>query len=123
MKIFFNILLHFKNYIKIFFSVFGNILKILFFYNFFTLSQLFSQFLAKFYIRKSTKIHHYPHASTHKQFTTIHTKSTTTQHRNHQNATTHTTTTTTKLEIKEIKKIGERVIGEKADRRTPGKGL
>ena len=47
--------------------------------------------------------------------TTIHTKPTTTQQENHQNTTTHTTTTTTKKS--EIKQIGERVIGEKADRR------
>ena len=49
----------------------------LFSYKFFTISQLPN----KFYITKST---------------TIHTKPTTTQHRNHQNSTTHTTTTTKK---------------------------
>ena len=118
--------------------MFGNILKMLFSYKFFTFSQPFSQLPTKFYIRKSTsthtsaptenpplsthqhpqKIHHYPHTSTHRQSTTIHTKSTTTQHRNHQNATTHTTTTTTKKsKIKEIKQIDEKVIGEKANRR------
>ena len=39
------------------FSVFVNILKILFSYNFFTFSQPFSQLPNKFYIRKSTTTH------------------------------------------------------------------
>ena len=105
-----NVWLHFKNYIRKQFSVFGNILKMLFSYKFFTLSQPFSQLPNKFYIKKSI--------TTHRKSTTIHIKPTTTQHRNHQNATTHTTTTTTKKsQIKEIKQISERVIGEKVDRR------
>ena len=109
-KIFSSVWLHFKNYIIKQFSVFGNILKMLFSYKFFTLSQPFSHLPNKFYFRKSPppthqhpqKIHHF-------------TKPTTTQHKNHQNATTHTTTTTTttKLEIKEIKQISERVIDER----------
>ena len=77
----------------------------LFSYKIFTLSQLPN----KFYIRKST--------ATHGKSITIHTKPTTTQHRNHQNATTHTTTTTTtKSEIKEIKQIGERADQRENDR-------
>ena len=73
--------------------MFGNILKMLFSYKIFTLSQPFSQLPKKFYI----------------------TKPTTTQHRNHQNATTHTTTKKKKSEIKEIKQIGERVDPRESD--------
>ena len=50
-------MLHFKNYIRKQFSVFGNILKMLFFYKFFTFSQPFSQLPNKFYITKSTTTH------------------------------------------------------------------
>ena len=70
-KIFSNVLLHFKNYIRKQFSVFGNILKMLFSYKFVTFSQLPN----KFYITKST--------ITHKKSITIHTKPTTTQQKNH----------------------------------------
>ena len=75
--------------------MFGNILKMLFSYKFFTLSQPFSQLPNKFYI----------------------TKPTTTQHKNHQNATTHTATQKKKKksEIKEIKQIGERVDPRESD--------
>ena len=41
-KIFSSVWLHLKNYIRKQFSVFGNILKMLFSYKIFTLSQLFS---------------------------------------------------------------------------------
>ena len=80
-KIFSSVWLHFKNYIRKQFSVFDNILKMLFFYKFFT----FSQFPNKFYITKFTtthtsaptenppppthqhpqKIHYYPHKTRH----------------------------------------------------------
>ena len=87
----------------------------LFSYKMFTFLPSFSQLPNKFYITKST--------ITHKKSTTIHTKLTTTQHRNQQNATTHTTTTTTtttttKSEIKERKQIGDEIdLEEKIDRR------
>ena len=72
----------------------------LFSYKIFTFSQPFSQLPNKFYVRKST--------TTHRKSITIHTKPTTTQHKNHQITTTHTTTTTTKKsEIKERKQINE----------------
>ena len=89
-KIFSSVWLHFKNYIIKQFSMFGNILKMLFSYKIFTLSQPFSQLPNKFYFRKSPPTHQYPQKIHH------FTKPTTTQHKNHQNATTHTTITTTK---------------------------
>ena len=63
------------------------------------------------HISTPQKIHHHPHTSTHRKSTTIHTKPTTTQHRNHQNTITHTTTTTTttKSEIKERKQIDDEI--------------
>ena len=91
--------------------MFGNILKILFSYKFFTFSQLQKKKLFH-------KIYHHPHISTHrkstnthKKSTTIHIKPTNTQLRNHQNATTHTTT----KKKKKKKKIRDQ--REKADRR------
>ena len=74
-KIFSNVWLHFKNYIRKQFSMFGNILKMLFSSKFFTFSQSFSQLPNKFYITKST--------ITHRKSTTIHTKPTTTQQKNY----------------------------------------
>ena len=100
--------------------MFGNILKILFSYKFFTFSQLPKKKLFH-------KIYHHPHISTHrkstnthKKSTTIHIKPTNTQHRNHQNATTHTTTKKKKkkLEIKERKQIGDKIdLEEEIDQR------
>ena len=75
--------------------MFGNILKMLFFYKFFTFSWPFSQLPNKFYIRKSTTTHTQaptknPPLSTQNPPTT--------QHKNHQNT---TTTTKTKKKIKD----------------------
>ena len=52
MKIFSSIWLHPENSIGKYFQVFGNILKMLFFYLFLTFPQLFSQLPNKFYNRK-----------------------------------------------------------------------
>ena len=57
MKIFSSVWLDCKNYIRKQFLVFGNILKMLFSYKIFTLSQPFSHLPTKFYIRKSTTSH------------------------------------------------------------------
>ena len=111
------------------FSWFGCILKMLFFYQFLTLSHPFSQLPNKFYIRKSTSTHtpastENPQSPTHQNLqksTTIHTKPTTTQHKNHQNTTTHTTTTTTKkseIKEREIERLREREIGLQRRRRS-----
>ena len=73
-KIFSSVWLHFKNYIRKQFSVFGNILKMLFSYKFFTFSQLFSHLPNKFYIRKNHHHHHKLTSTTHphQQTTTCH---------------------------------------------------
>ena len=115
--------MHFKNYIRKQFSVFGNILKMLFSYKFFTFSQLPN----KFYIKKSTtthtsaptenppppthqhpqKIHHYPHKIHH--HTTQ--KPPKRHHPHHHN-------NNKKSEIKERKQIGDKIdLEEKIDRR------
>ena len=114
--------MHFKNYIRKQFSVFGNILKMLFSYKFFTFSQLPN----KFYIKKSTtthtsaptenppppthqhpkKIHHYPHKIHH--HTTQ--KPPKRHHPHHHN-------NNKKSEIKERKQIGDKIdLEEKIDR-------
>ena len=115
-KIFSSIWLHFKNYIRKQFSVFGDIMKMLFSYKIFHIFSTSKQILYHKihhhpHISTPQKIHHHLHTSTHRKSTTIHTKPTTTQHRNHQNTITHTTTTTTttKSEIKERKQINDEI--------------
>ena len=88
--------LFFKNYIRKQFSVFGNILKMLFSYKFFT----FSQFPNKFYITKSTTTH----TSAPTENPPLSTQNPPPHNTNHQNATTHTTTTTTTITTTKKKK-------------------
>ena len=56
-KIFSSVWLHYENCSRKYFHVFGNILKMLFSYKFFTFSQPFSQHPNKFYYRKFQNIH------------------------------------------------------------------
>ena len=104
-KIFSSVLLHYKNCFRKYFHVFGSILKILFFYKFFT----FSQHPNKFYYRKFQNHSQIPiHRTNHSQIPTPHTTETPIQPtvansgnqkpqppKHHY----HTTTITTKIKI------------------------
>ena len=87
MKIFSSVWLHYKNCCRKYFHVFGSIMKMLFSYKIFKVSQLFSQHPNKFHYRKFQNHNH-----NHKFFKVSRLFS-----QRHY----HTTTTTTKIKITE----------------------
>ena len=125
--------MHYENYCKKYFYVFGSILKMLFFYKFFIFFQLFSQHPNKFYYKKFQNHSQIPiHRTNHSQIPTPHTTKTPIQPtatnsgnqkpqppKHHY----HTTTTTTKIKITQKSKSekereigGLKALGQRRDR-------